>query len=355
MPPTGDEDEPVPVVVSVPRVAAPGLPKVTVGQPQAVRAPVKQLFVSEATAEFYRRFWPAGPRRLTRIKDQVHFYNDETIPRLYQVWDEGTAGGILPAAGANNEFPWRDPAGTVAGSNFKTIRFVRLNDPITWWRGRYTDGRFARYRWEYAGGTLFGEILLVTDPQGFDHTCEVRLRERRDDGTWMVNAYRPFVHAEDLDAALRQRELRMPEPAQQLRSLNSGHGRNGFQATARQESLPQLAATLTADLLDHTAFQDAKGERWNDPVIAPTSDEPFSLVPRGWLGGFVPVSNTSCMNCHRDAGTVVNLTGDRRWRLRGDDGIFSFHVFSPDSSGTHARLNNRLVQAGLLAHAEGAP
>jgi hypothetical protein len=58
------------------------------------------------------------------------------------------------------------------------------------------------------------------------------------------------------------------------------------------------------------------------------------------------------MRCHQDSGKVVNLQGQRRWRVRGDDAIISFHPFAPDDLG---RLNPALVNAGLLVKAANLP
>jgi hypothetical protein len=74
----------------------------------------------------------------------------------------------------------------------------------------------------------------------------------------------------------------------------------------------------------------------------------FSIVPKNFIGGFIPVNNESCMRCHEDAGNVVNLVGDTRWRLQGSDAIFSFHPFAPESLDRDIRFNPILLQAGLL-------
>jgi hypothetical protein len=99
-------------------------------------------------------------------------------------------------------------------------------------------------------------------------------------------------------------------------------------------------------LLDGAKFTSSRGKPWREGVESPTTDE-FSVVPVGFQGHFVPVNNESCMRCHRDAGKVVNLTGDERWRLRGGDTIFSFHPFN--SGEGKLELNPELASAGFVA------
>jgi hypothetical protein len=282
------------------------------------------------------------------------------MPTLYQVWDRGPRSGFLFVRGgqrtANLEFPWANPAGMVNNSNFRSFRFVEFGGPIEWWRN-ISNGQFHGFAAEYAPGTTFGEILTVTDPEGFDHTFEMRIRRKRDDGTWFVDSYRPFPTEASFDAALARRGFAPYEHDRgTVQTLNSNHQRNAFASTALMAKLPNVPAKTVIDMLETELFASAKDKLWRDerPIgaAAPVAVG-FNIVPRNFLGAFIPVNTESCMRCHRDAGTVVNLDGDSRWRLRGMDGIFSFSIV--DLSTGQARLDPRLTKAGLLVHKKGMP
>jgi len=296
----------------------------------------------------FLRLWPAG-REVERIRDRgLIFYTEAEAPRVYQVMDEGRA--ILARAdtntSANNEFPWQEPAGVPRGSNVKTVKFVQLDEPVQWWRSIRSDGSFARFRWEFPEGTRFGELLLVTDSRGYDHAFELRTRVKRPAGKgWGVQVYRPFPTEDDFAEAFGRRSQLLPR-----RLIDSGHDRNAFSVAASGALLPRLDEDQVLARLDGAEFVPVKGQQWLPGVEAPTADQ-FSIVPVGYFASHVPVDNRQCARCHQDAGRVVNRTGERRWRLRGDDGIFSFPIFD----GDRLRLNPRLAAAGLLAHAEGRP
>ena len=183
----------------------------------------------------------------------------------------------------------------------------------------------------------------------------MRTRTKLDGRKWRVQVYRPFPTESDLADALAVRGLPYASGPRSIQSVNSGHVRNGFSARAVTVALPALDEATVIDLLDNSEFVPAAGLEWNEDAMAPTADR-FSIVPIGYHGALIPANKRTCMQCHEDAGTVVNLAGEERWRLRGDDGIFSFHVFEPESIGTgNLRLNKKLVEAGLLAHAAGRP
>lgn len=325
------------------------------------------LLTTARKEKLFRSFWPKSKEpALQRLKDDdLIWYDEDDMPRIYQVFDMGNRSGFLRAdsgqATANNEFPWVGPAGTVAGSNFKAVRFVKLPGPIRWWRGQYIDDTFARFRWEYPADTTFGEILLVTDPSGFDHTFELRTRTKGQDGKWNVQAYRPFPTEESFKESLAERGFRADLGPGEARSVRSEHEANAFASTGLKVNLPVMGNDLVKDLLGSTDFQASNGKVWRSEgqhtAGSPSTNEEFSIVPKGFLGAFIPVDSTSCMRCHQDAGKVVNLQGESRWRLRGDDSIFSFHLWDKDSigSGQGAKWNQKLIGAGLLAHKEGMP
>jgi len=304
----------------------------------------------------YMQFWPKG-KIVNRLRDDasVLWYDVDNMPRVYQVFDQGAASGVRRADGgqttANNEFPWRRPVGVPVDSNVVALRFVQVPDgkQIVWWRSVYADGTFARYRWQFPEGTRFGELLLVTDSQGFDHAAELRTRTKTAKGQWNVQVYRPYPREEDFADALASRGFPYTPATPVIRTIDSGHGRDGFRARGLDVPLPQLPESLVNELLD-ADFEPVKGTTWRGDTAAPTTVS-YNIVPTGYFAALVGVDRASCMRCHDSAGQVVNLDGEERWRVRGDGGIFSFHPFDPASVGTtNLRLNPRLVQAGLLAH-----
>jgi len=312
-------------------------------------------FLPAETEKLYRSFFPLTDDPFTNaLKDRAAFYNEETMPALYQVWDEGRLGGLQLVsenqATANREFPWAGPAGTLPGHRVKTLRFVKLDRPIHWFT-RFDGTAFAGFDWRYPVGTVFGEILLVTDPDGFDHPAELRTRRKNSDGEWTPNAFRPFPQEKGFQDAIRSRGFDFEPSAAFARALDSGHENRPFRAGARFVRLPRMPPSLVASLLDHTPFESARYKSWSAHAHGPTASR-FSIVPADFLGGLIPVNRESCARCHEDAGRVVNLQGDARWRLRGNDRIFSFHIFSADSRGLDVRLNPHLTAAGLLTTAK---
>lgn len=346
--------------------------------------------ISIEQEQFYRSFIPEG---IPIHNNNLIFYDESVIPRIFQVFDRSATPGIYftrQGLSANGEFPWSEPAGLISDNNNNinnqtsnnVIRFVNLSGPIFWWRLTYKDGTFKGFDWEYSPGTTFGEILLQKDSTGTFHTWEVRTRTKRklnknkeSDG-WNVQVYRPFPTEDDLATALQEKSITYhPPPARRLK-VDSGHSKNAFIAEGWTVTLPSLPERQVIKLLDTTKFQPSIDRPFriinnsgnnsgnnssgnNDIIVeAPTNiNQDFSIVPRNYMGWAIPVNKTSCMRCHEDAGHTVNIiSNERRWRLRGNDGIWSFHPFDRDSLNTSTlKLSKELRAAGLIAHKDGKP
>lgn len=339
---------------------APTTPAVTL--PAVV--PVVRLVSAEKDA-LYRRYLPevASESFASLLRSGIVFYDDEVMPRCYQVFDGASASGVFLTSGrltANNEFPWADPAGTQPRGAVSSVRFFHLGGPVQWWRQQNQDGTFGGFAWEFMAGTMFGEILVQKDSQGNGHTWLVRTRTKTAGGNWDVDELRPFPTEASFAEALAARGIRFAPDVSRRQRVDSMHQRNAFRSEAFETVLPDIPERVVGDLLDRTPFRSAKGQFWREHggavVAAPTSESSFGIVPRGYLGAFLPVSNTACMRCHEDAGQTVNRAGEDRWRLRGNDAIWSFQIWEPSSIGrTMPELNRQLVQAGLLKHMEGRP
>jgi hypothetical protein len=314
------------------------------------------LLVTKQEEDIYRKFLPRGDTGILRSLPfrNLTWYNDRVIPKLYQIFDKGN-GGVTRVNGgqqtANNEFPWAEPGGIAStGSNHKALRFVDLKGmeifPLE------KNGRFSGYGWRYLPDTMFGELILVTDEQGADHTAILRLRIKRENGTWRIAQYQPFPTKTKLAEAVKGFGFNFPQEPAQFFQISSGHIRNAFSSQGMIEAIPRMDGELVSSLLDEK-FEPLLDQVYDTVdginVVSPTA-RGFSLVPSGWLGGFIPVNGESCMNCHKDAGHVVNLDDETRWRLRGSDAIFSFHPFAPDAGTNNqlAQFNPILARAGLI-------
>ncbi len=323
-------------------------------------------------------------------------YTDAEIPPAYQDWN-GSLNGIHsihynisandsePFGNGNREFPWNSTGGTHRTKNVKTFRFLWLPRdekgkqlPVVWHR-RHLNGDSSRgYAWTFPVGTVFGEVLRMRSPSGRYYTFEMRLRIR-ESGDWGVDVFRPFPTHDDL--AVRIKELRptweqnerlakivnslqRPKQLKKHKLVNKGHSRQVFRQSAGVDSLPSLNDTrLTAELLTKTPFRTTLEHSWRIgsngvAVAAPTTRASFHIVPANYDAGFIHVTRSSCIRCHNTVNqSVNNFDFSRDWygRIRGSDGIFSFHPFDPscvsrNGMGAGVRMNRRLVSAGLLQH-----
>ena len=343
--------------------------------------------VDDQKHSLYMSFWPKSkdPWLNDLKKKDLIFYNDSVMPAAYQDWDGGLQGVHSPSynisavrsepiGNANVEFPWGSPAGLHDSPNFKAFRFVHIPEgkSISYWRQRLPRDSRAAYVWQYPTGTTFGEILLVTDPEGYDWTFELRTRTRTDNKGWTMNAFRPFTTQAELAARIKQLEPKWrqkPELAmivkgeaehEETRRLANNHELITFDATALTTRLPQIDHALVRKLLD-TPFKSALGQEWKKgadgvEAFAPTTTAAFHIVPKNYKGGFVEVSSNSCMRCHDSTlKHARDFQAFRDWygRVRGSDNIFSFHIFEPGSIsyngfGNDPRLRRELVDSGLL-------
>ena len=343
--------------------------------------------VSERTHELYLSFWPKSndPWLNGLKKKDIIFYNDDAMPPAYQDWGGGLPGIHSPSynisavrsepiGNANREFPWGSPAGLHKSSNFKSYRFVTFpkDKAILWWRQSLAgDGPRGTFVWQYPAGTTFGEMLLVTDPDGYDWTFELRTRTRSDKG-WTMNAFRPFTtHAElaarvkELVPSWRQRPelvqlVKGEDESEDVLRLVNQHDLVTFDSTALVTHLPAIDHALVRKLLA-TPFKSALGQEWKKSAdgteaFAATTDADFHIVPQNYMGGFVEVSSTSCMRCHDSTlKHARDFQAFRDWygRVRGSDNIFSFHIFEPGSIsyngiGREPQLRQELIDAGVL-------
>jgi hypothetical protein len=322
------------------------------------------------------------------------FYTDVEMPRCHQDWD-GSLPGVHsayynisanrsePFGNANREFPWSGPAGTHRVTNLYTFRFFSLPQdehgdtlPVTYYRRHLRGDASPGYAWTYPVGTVFGEVLCqkLSGERAVAFEVRIRIREQR---AWEVDVFRPFPTAKSL--AERVPELRADwreQPALanlvthlteerdlSRKHLFDSHPARAVQLSAGVDNLPPVGdEQLVIELLTTTPFRSALGEQWRKGpsgvyTSAPTTEAGPHIVPARYDAGFIEVDAHSCMKCHETANKHVReFDFGRDWygRVRGSDGIFSWHPFDPGSVsytgyGSTPRIRPELLSAGLVA------
>ncbi|MEO1972814.1 MAG: hypothetical protein ABGX07_14740, partial [Pirellulaceae bacterium] len=205
---------------------------------------------------------------------------------------------------------------------------------------------------------------------------EVRIRQRETDD-WDIDVFRPFSTPQELATAIRGRIEDWRDVAElqslvthldatsldlPLQTLENEHPTVVFRETAMVDSLPTIGnLELVDQLLRHRPFHSVRGEEWRrddsgNVTYAPTTEADDHIIPRGYRGGFIEISRSSCMRCHETANRHVrDFQASRDWygRIRGGGGIFSFHPFSlesisPNGYSMPPQLNPKWEAAGLL-------
>lgn len=340
-----------------------------------------------------RRFIPkVEDQELQAILDdpRLLLYTEAEMPKAYQFWDGAfpgvhavnyniSANNSEPFGNGNVEFPWGAPAGVHHVSNIRTFRFLWLPQdadgktlPIVYYRDEGNG-----YTWLFPVGAVVGEVLMLMGPDNVGYTFELRIR-RRENGDWFADSYRPFPKAEDLAGKIKELNPEwqakptlaklvdhLEKPA--VLAVKTSSDSQPQQAVFRQkmgvDDLPPVGDDgLTASLLTKTPFRTCQGIYWrlssdkSTMTCAPTTQASFHIVPQNYEAGFVEVDQSSCMRCHETTNKGVdNFDSGRDWygRVRGSDGIFSFHPFEPSSISDNGyprpvRVRDTLVSGGIL-------
>jgi hypothetical protein len=276
--------------------------------------------------------------------------------------------------------PFRKAAGTNLVDNSKVINFwAPPRDasgkviPVRYWR----DSARGRWRWAFPVDTIFGEVLLQADPQGNFHVFEIRTRKRYLQG-WGVNMFRPFRTASDMSLAIRSLRpnwLVDPNLVEVVRHLDNPdtlrpHSMKSVpfakifpEIKGALDEIPVIADPTLVVALLHRRFVSVEGAVWKESgdllTYAPASAGDFSIVPRGYEMGLIPVNDESCSRCHVETGRRLGQL-DRDIVLYGEvwgeDQIFTWHLFEPNSrifatfdevDGSRV-VNPRMVNAGLV-------
>jgi hypothetical protein len=320
-------------------------------------------------------------------------YTEQEMPKCYQIWD-GMLPGVHsvsynisandsePYGTGNIEFPWGDAAGTHRTTNVSTFRFLRLPKdekgktlPVAWYKKVMPGDSQPGYGWVFPVGTVVGEVLTMKAPWGADYTFELRLRIR-EHGDWNVDVFRPFPTADDLSKRIQ--ELRpdwrkngqlaklvshLNAPVKMTRRVfTDNHPGRVIHQTMGTDYLPAAGDdALIVKLLTETTFRSALGSTWRKSTnglhtCAPTTTAKFHIVPANYDAGFIEADRVSCRRCHETTSQHVrDFQFGRDWygRVRGSDGIFSFHPFDPttisgNGYGGSVQMRPELVRGGIL-------
>lgn len=308
------------------------------------------------------------------------WYDDRVMPVAYQ-HDGGfhwagynisgdareAAKGHGRGGNANIEFPWRDAGGTHGVEGLEGVKALRLPKrsngsvwPVVWFPSQ-RPGFLASSNvteWIFPIGTAFFEVLSI-EYERQNWVFEVRVRQREADH-WGVDILRPFPTEAKLYARLQgiapdyaTRYVSRVEPAQLIDNL---HPRRAFEARADRAWLPSFPPGLVAELLRGTTFTSAQGNTWSGTAGAPTTGDRFSIVPRNYAANFIGSESESCANCHRDVlKDAREFDRPRDWygRVRGSDGIFSWHPIEPSAVSRNGfrlpvRFRKAFVDAGVI-------
>jgi hypothetical protein len=322
---------------------------------------------------------------------EVVFYTDREMPRTYQDWDRyyygigpvsNDPGGSSPG-NPNREFPWKETAGIDKSPNAAAVRFLVLpsdGSPIVWWKERMpgVEEYYDSFVWEFPVGTVVGEVLTILGPEDTWYTFEVRTRTKSAPGWkkgWVSNVYRPFRTPPELLDRIKKLRPKWErdetiarfvahfdrEDRGELKYLrDANHRRMAFDELALVDTIPALPNDLVIELLTKTPFHSTIGAEWISngeyAGFAPNTEAPFHVVPQKNRLAFIKSDSKSCMKCHETTLMQADdFDGPRDWygRVRGSDGIFSFHIFDPKSlpaSGytTNVRLRPELLNADRL-------
>lgn len=319
-------------------------------------------------------------------QDSVGASSNDHWPDLV-AGDEQTIFGLHDRANHRWQFPFATTFGTDASTNLRVEHFVAfpqteghvqtvtINHEI-----RNADR--PEWRWTYQPGTVFGEVLFVTDGTALLPT-EIRVRTRTADG-WATNAFRPFPRAADLAEAIKQ--LRPDwQSSPKLQAMISFLGNPSTLKPASLEAQAALAPTfsqsgyldtlpdfqddaLVRTLLTTTPFKSAYLTAWktdgDKTTFAASTTSRLSIVPTNYTGGLIEVSDDSCMRCHKETSRLVSDFYDALYlygEIWGMDGIFSFHPYDEtlypqlrqeggdvDGYADNRRLNAALRDMGIF-------
>jgi len=262
---------------------------------------------------------------------------------------------------------------------------------INFWSAPKENGRtlpvvhwklsFSRWRWMFPVGTVIGEVLIVKFPDGEERIFEIRTRKREVTG-WHNTVFRPFLTAGQLADTIQwerphwSQSPELEKLVQHLkndntltsRTLKSTSFAKAFDpVTGSLDVLPDFGdPQLVKDLLKNTAYRSVGSVPWKSngtqTTYAAGTKASYSIVPKNYDGGMLPVDDVSCRRCHEHGGRQIRDFREDLMaygELWGEDETFSWHPFEtsafvkPDGNvanfnNDNRRLRQDFVSAGLV-------
>jgi hypothetical protein len=279
------------------------------------------------------------------------------LPQLYQAlyrqhgnvhygvwWSQ-----FQPEFHANTDFPWETTLGLNAAHRrkdapYRVINFLHLppGAPILLLSQDFP------VKWLYPEGTVVGEIIYVLH-NGTRWVQEIRTRSKEDSIRWRPGIFRPVASR----AEFARLTGRVYTPATKHFFLRNPEEDEVARIDGLVEKLPSLAAFEVERLLS-LPFKDVTRSPWSDISTAPTADQDFHIVPKDYSLGAIKPSSLRCMDCHRQTQIsignlipkepVIARNPGRHGRIRGSDGIFTWHPFSYASARASDRERGKPIQ-----------
>jgi hypothetical protein len=317
------------------------------------------------------------PTGVMGVKPNGHITFVETAPFIDQATGKlktfGSAAGLSGATKAKTfHFMWlpKDESG-----NLKKIKV---------WAGPSApeDGG-PLWQWEFPAGTVSGEVIYEYDSKGQPHVLEVRTRKKeRTGGMAQSDIYTPIPTKEDLSRVLTEVKGRRPDLANEIASVSSAIEtakpfaqelikdnlpHQSFQIKGFTMALPKMSEELTHEIL-REPFRSSLGKVWTEKegkkVFAPTTNQPFGVVPQHSTRGVMSVDRKACDACHAFSNVpfrdffaqyrsspgwenLLRSTTDAYGNSPGSDGNLRWHPFDPrllQSFGLSGSGDNRKLR-----------
>ena len=322
-----------------------------------------------------------------------HNFSGDDDERIFDVDARGMMGG----GNANQEFPWNvAPGGShnaVGVNSYKGLLLpLDANGrmlPVVYFRqdlpARGGNERIVRgggvlptgringmnrgWGWVFPVDSILVEVLTMRDSRKYDHPFAVRFRIR-EHNAWGVEIFRPFATHDQLVKAMESlpgpnktrtaaiKSLRGYTTVSMERLIDRRHRKQiTFDVTAGIAPLPEISEPDVLALIDRP-FVSCLGAKWRGEAIAPSNRTgKFNIVPPNHFAAFAGNERESCMRCHETVNFhATAFEQPRGWygRVRGSDGIFSFHpieLSSISADGTPRRvvIRSALLNAGIVS------
>lgn len=271
------------------------------------------------------------------------------LDRVYQYYQDGVWTVIdsdhLSDFNANQNFPWDNTFGlnTSNPDLYHTIDCFILPEgkEIAIINGRPVF-------WIFPPGTKFGEIPYhVNTPINRPLPFEVRSRAKLVDD-WDVDVYRPVESPQVLCDILGVKEY---EIEKKYFEVENPEDDKSFQLAGHIEYTPNMNNEQKVEALSRP-FKNVTGVPWSGECSVPAGRDVFDIFPKDYTLGLLSPDNISCSQCHRQ--TFISVTRlvprepavvrneSKIGRIRGYDGIFSWHPFDPSTVSFDGRIVPRL-------------